>query len=94
MAAHFAVATSGLAAKPAKPTHSPSAPPRARVEVVVDSAFGLRVEDPYRWMEKPDNPEFLAWIRAQGEYARDQLDAIPGRAAIAARLTELSHGAQ
>jgi len=69
---------------------APSRPPIARREVVVDSAFGLRVEDPYRWMERPDDSEFRDWARAQGRYARSRLDAIPGRTAMAQRLKALS----
>lgn len=71
---------------------SPSAtrPPLARREAVVDSAFGLRLEDPYRWMEQADDPEFRDWLTAQGAYARSGLDAIPDRAQMAKRLKDLS----
>ena len=71
---------------------SPSAtrPPLARRDVVIDSAFGLRMEDPYRWMEQADDPEFHDWLIAQGAYARSRLDAIPGRAQMAQRLKDLS----
>jgi len=67
-----------------------AAPPVARRDVVVDTTFGLRLEDPYRWMETPDSPEFRSWLLAQGEYTRGRLDAIPGRKRLAARLRELS----
>ncbi len=62
----------------------------ARTEVVVDSAFGIRLEDPYRWMEKAENPEFLDWMRSQGAFARHQLDAIPIRLGIETRSRELA----
>lgn len=53
------------------------APPKARTVDVVDRDFGLTLPDPYRWMEGQDNAEFDAWLAAQGEYARKQLDALP-----------------
>src|SRR5258705_3257633 len=67
-----------------------SEPPLARRDAVIDSAFGLRMEDPYRWMERADDPEFREWLIAQGAYARNRLDAIPGRAQMAKRLKDLS----
>ncbi|HYJ33617.1 MAG TPA: prolyl oligopeptidase family serine peptidase [Candidatus Binatia bacterium] len=65
-------------------------PPVARRSLVVDTTFGIRLEDPYRWMEEPDRPEFRTWLLEQGDYSRKRLDAIPGRAALARRLKELS----
>jgi prolyl oligopeptidase len=47
------------------------------------------VADAYRWLEDGESPEVRAWTEAQGDYARGVLDAVPGRAAIAARLEEL-----
>ncbi|HET6431753.1 prolyl oligopeptidase family serine peptidase [Dyella sp.] len=49
----------------------------ARKVAVVDHAFGLTLPDPYRWMEGQKNPEFLAWLTAQGEATRASLDALP-----------------
>src|SRR5512138_2722483 len=63
------------------PPSSDKAPPLARVEMVVDSTFGIRVEDPYRWMEAPGNAELLDWIRAHAASTRRRLDAIPERPA-------------
>lgn len=54
---------------------------------VVDHDFGLKMADPYRWMEGEGNAEFDAWLDAQGEIARAQLDAIPGVTAWRHRLT-------
>lgn len=53
------------------------AAPLARTIDAADDAFSLHLADPYRWMEGKDNAEFSAWIKAQGEYGRAQLDALP-----------------
>jgi len=58
---------------------------------VSDTYFGTTVVDPYRWMEKtPQTPEFAAYLRAQGNRTRAALDALPGRAKLAARIAELA----
>lgn len=59
-------------------------PPLAPVRPVRETLFGTAVTDDYRWMEgTPANPEFAAWLDAQGNYARARLDALPGRDALA-----------
>lgn len=69
-----------------------STPPPARVEPFSEEVFGVRLEDPYRWMEKAENPELVDWIHAQSRYTKGILEAMPGRAALLARLHELSFG--
>src|SRR5260370_35991193 len=49
---------------------------------------GTTVEDPYRWLEKDDDPEVKAWSDAQNHRTRDYLDKLPDRAAIEKQLTE------
>jgi prolyl oligopeptidase len=55
----------------------------------VDVLHGVRVPDPFRWLEDGDAPEVQAWTEAQGRYAREILDALPGIAALRRRLGEL-----
>ncbi len=55
----------------------------------IDDYHGTPVADPYRWLEDPDSPETRAWIDAQNKLTRAFLDAIPARARIHQRLTEL-----
>jgi prolyl oligopeptidase len=50
---------------------------------------GVKVPDPYRWMEDIDSPATRAWVEAEDKLSRDYLAALPGRAAIAARLKEI-----
>ena len=65
-------------------------PPVARVEPVTETFFGTQVTDPYRWMENPKDRDWEPFIKGQASYARTTLDAIPGRAALARRVSELS----
>jgi prolyl oligopeptidase len=69
--------------------NSPSGPPPTWRDDVVDDYHGLRVADPYRWLEAQDSPETRAWIKAQDDYTRSILDRLPGRNAIRQRLTAL-----
>ena len=64
-------------------------PPETRTDNVVDDYHGTKVTDPYRWLEDQQGPATRAWIDQQNRYTREVLDALPGRAAIERRLTEL-----
>lgn len=68
----------------------PSGPPRARLEPAIDTYFGEQITDPYRWMERPQDPDWLPFLRGQNAYTRSVLDALPGRERLRARIAELS----
>ncbi|HEY0271049.1 MAG TPA: prolyl oligopeptidase family serine peptidase [Sphingomonas sp.] len=53
--------------------------------------FGVVVDDPYRWLEKDvrAEPRVADWAAAQQRLTGDYLAGLPGRDAIAARLTAL-----
>jgi len=55
----------------------------------VDDYHGVKVADPYRWLEDLDTTETQAWIAAQNKVTFGHLEQIPQRAAIKDRLTEL-----
>lgn len=55
----------------------------------VDIYHGVEVPDPYRWLEDPQSPETRRWIEAQNQVTFGYLQGLPGREAIASRLTEL-----
>ncbi len=68
-------------------------PPVAPVRPVTDDYHGVKVVDPYRYMENLKDPEVQAWIKAQNDYARAVLGRIPGRAKRGVRcLTNGNHG--
>ena len=62
----------------------------APVRNVNEIFFGQTVVDPYRYLEDVKNAEVIAYMKAQGEFARNTLDAIPGRAAMQDRISTLS----
>lgn len=63
-------------------------PPSPR-DGTVDVYHGVRVPDPYRWLEDEASDETQAWIAAQNDLTFAYLDDLPGRDRIEARLTEL-----
>jgi prolyl oligopeptidase len=64
--------------------------PHARIETVYDTYFGTTIADPYRWLEDWQSDEAMAWLKAHAAHARAYLDALPHRAELMARITELS----
>ena len=65
------------------------APPNSAVEEVTEVLHGVRVTDPYRWLEDQQSPRTREWINAQQLYARSYLDSIPGRNRVRERIREL-----
>ncbi|MCG8419257.1 MAG: prolyl oligopeptidase family serine peptidase [Proteobacteria bacterium] len=72
------------------PTRAPAiAYPDVRRGEVIDDYHGVKVADPYRWLENADSDEVKAWIAAQNHITFGFLDRIPARESIRKRLTEL-----
>ncbi|MFN4259703.1 MAG: prolyl oligopeptidase family serine peptidase [Gemmataceae bacterium] len=67
-----------------------SYPPTRRVEHV-DVHHGVKVLDPYRWLEDDvrTSKEVADWVEAQNKVTFAYLEAIPQRESIKQRLTEL-----
>jgi len=55
----------------------------------VDDYFGMKVTDPYRWLEDETSAETKAWVDAQNSVTFAYLDKIPYREKLKARLTQL-----
>jgi prolyl oligopeptidase len=70
-------------------TVTTTAPP-TEVRNVPSTFHGTTVNDPYRWLEDVKSAPAQAWFKGQGQRARNVLDRIEGRDAIAARLAELA----
>ncbi len=84
MPACLALALAAACGRDPTPAPAPrwarTAPPAPAVPIdpVVDTRHGLRVVDPYRWLER-DAPATRAVFAAQDAHARRVLSAIPGR---------------
>ena len=63
--------------------------PEARQTTVTDTYFGVKIADPYRWLEDLDSPETNAWVTAQNEVTFGYLNQIPFRDKIRERLTKI-----
>ncbi len=56
---------------------------------VVDEYFGIKVADPYRWLEDDMSEETAQWVKAQNKTTYNYLDSIPYRDQIKNRLSTL-----
>ena len=65
-------------------------PPVASARTVTETFFGQALADPYRYLESTNSPEVIEYMRAQSDYARNTLDAIPGRAVMERRINSLA----
>jgi len=55
----------------------------------VDTYFGVKVPDPYRWLEDDNAAETMKWVEAENKVTFKYLDKIPFRSKIKARLEKL-----
>lgn len=95
----FGVAAVAAAAPPVEAPAAPATkPPASRVAPVTEELHGVRVTDPYRWLEGDNadpermgrmNDEVAAWTDAQNAHTRARLDALPGRRQVEERLRPL-----
>ena len=67
----------------------PSGPPKAKVAPVEDTVQGHKIVDPYRYLEKSDDPDTKQYVEQEMAYTRSMLDPLPGRDSINARLSQL-----
>jgi len=67
----------------------PNSYPPARKSDQVDDYHGMKVADPYRWLEDLDSEETRAWVEAENKLTFAFLASIPERNTIKDRLTKL-----
>lgn len=53
--------------------------PKSKTIDVVETHWGMKINDPYRWIEDIKNPEVIDWFKAQAEFTNSQLAKIPGQ---------------
>src|SRR5579872_2264013 len=75
---------------PAAWSQALAGPPRASVRPVTETLHGVTITDRYRWMETPADPEWTPYLMGQNAYARAVLAAIPGRDALAEKISAVS----
>jgi prolyl oligopeptidase len=63
--------------------------PRTPRENMVEDIHGVRIADPYRWLEADTSERLADWTDQQNARTRAVLDALPHRMRLARRLREL-----
>jgi prolyl oligopeptidase len=65
--------------------------PETKTVKVADEQFGVKVADPYRWLEDDvrNSKDVADWVASQKAVADGYLDALPGKAALAAKMKAL-----
>jgi len=69
--------------------HAVEVHPRTAIEPVTEFLHGVKVVDPYRWLEDKDSRRTRDWITEQTAHTREYLDRIPEREEIRQRVEEL-----
>src|SRR5947209_433136 len=75
----------------ADPAHPRFVYPVTRRGDVVETRFGQRIADPYRWLENDvrTDADVKSWVDAQNAVTNAFLSTLPARKAIEQRITEL-----
>src|SRR5215470_10080724 len=63
--------------------------PTAKRVDQVDDYHGVKVADPYRWLEDTDSAETKDWVEAENKLTFRYLENIPSREGIRDRMTKL-----
>ena len=63
--------------------------PKTKKEPIVDTYFGEKITDEYRWLENDRSPETKQWVKAQNKLTFGYLEKIPFRDKLRKRIEEL-----
>jgi prolyl oligopeptidase len=74
--ARIAAGVAGLLLAGGAWAQRPAYPPTPR-DALVETIHGVRVSDPYRWLENADDPRLPAWTEQQNALTRSYLDRFP-----------------
>ena len=77
--------TAGVTQQMIKPNKYPA----ARKADQVDDYHGVKVADPYRWLEDLDSEETRTWVEAQNKLSFGFLESVAARTPLKDRLTKL-----
>lgn len=64
-------------------------PKAVREEKVTDDFFGIKVFDPYRWLENPESEDTQQFIQEQNAISEPYFEECPYRDKIRSRLIDL-----
>jgi prolyl oligopeptidase len=81
------VVSAALAAQQASPLEYP----KTRKVDQVDTYHGVKVADPYRWLEDDNSAETAAWVEAQNKVTFGYLEKIPFRKSLTDRVIALNN---
>ncbi|ESU22694.1 hypothetical protein FEDK69T_19530 [Flavobacterium enshiense DK69] len=81
--------TFGLTLSAILPSQAQLKPQSAPEKVVTDEYFGVKLEDPYRYLENLSDPKVVEWMKSNANYARTKIDQISERQKLIAKLNEL-----
>ena len=65
--------------------------PKTTKDGTVDEYFGVKVSDPYRWLENDTSQQTQAWVEAENQVTNKYLSRIPFRKKVLKRLQEVSN---
>ncbi|HEY6332792.1 MAG TPA: S9 family peptidase, partial [Blastocatellia bacterium] len=68
---------------------SPTSPPVTRTDNVTEELHGVKIADPYRWLEDQNSSETRGWIEAQNKYTQSVLSTLSGRDRIRAQVEQV-----
>lgn len=79
-----------LALAPALAAVNTEHPPATPKDKTVTDYYGVKVADPYRWLENANSPQVKKWISAQNAYTDQVLSSYPESQTMARRVAQLA----